>query len=325
MTAAEASRRYEAYPPETPLGYRYVFQHHWRGETVHADFRFMGTDPKLLLGWTIADEIPGQIKGAADDLAREKLGLKPGEDVPPEKMNRWLEELISISQSRSRDPGNFKIDWKTGNFLSRKTRDGNVVPAELRAFRKPLEGVAWLEASGVTAPFPAPGSTRQFRGILNLLDGSPVSSDARVEYGRQAPGFHEYFLRGGTMTGRLLFRSLSAADLAEKGADVPALKAAVLPAGLAEEDGTGGSLWVAIQPLDSTPYFISPRAVSRGNMPPPGVSGLPAKVRSAIPERFRYWEIKDESSSRETRKKLVEAIRTAEVKLDFPKLVGGRS
>jgi hypothetical protein len=285
----------------------------------------MGTSPKTILGWTIADEIPGQIAVSADDLAREKLGLKPGEEVPKEKVDRWLEELISISQSRSRDPGNFKIDWKTGKFLSRKTRDGAVVPAELRAFRKPLEGVAWLNANGVLAPFPSPGSTREFRGILNLLDGSPVHSDARVEYGRQARGFHEYFLRGGTMTGRLLFRSLSEADLEGKGADLPALKAAVLPPGMAEEDEPGASLWVAIQPLDPTPYFVSARAVSRGNMPPPGLSGLPAKVRAAIPERFRYWAIRDQTAAKETRAKLVDALRTAELKLDFRELVGGRS
>ncbi|MHB2025137.1 MAG: DNA adenine methylase [Elusimicrobiota bacterium] len=273
---------YDENPPEDK-SYRYVVQSHWRGKTVHADFRVESVEKDFLIGWTLADLIEGAVKEPVETLAQ--------------------------AREQSKDGSAFKIDFKTGKFKTRRTRSGNIVPAALRAFPKAKEPRVWLKVEGVTPPFPAPGATRQFRGVF-LIEDQGV-----CEYGAQKLDFHEYFL-GGRLKGRLTIRRLSREALNES--------SKVLPPGKIDESPiTSETLWVAIQPIDQTPIVLTEREVQNKWLPPYGVSALPEAVRKLIPKEFQYWKIKDRAQALKTRDDLAAAIKSGDVDIDFGKAILG--
>ena len=154
---------YNVVPPADRT-YRYVIQAHWRGRSLHHDLRIETADKESLIGWTLASQIEGVV------------------DAPVETLEAAREWSRSGKASR--------IDFKSGRF------DG-----QIPAFPKEVHPHLWLEAEGVTPPYPAPGSTPQFRGVFLIEDRG------EIEYGEQRPDMHEYFLRGKLM-GRLVFRRL---------------------------------------------------------------------------------------------------------------------
>ena len=169
--------------PNEDEKYSYVCQHHYRGKSAHVDLRAENQDKKFLIGWTIADLIPDAIKKPVETLQDAKV-----------------QDAINA---------NWKINWKTGKFKDRETRAGNVAPAQLRAFEKAPEPIEWLNVQGVTGPFPAPGATKEFRGVFSIID------KGRIEYGGQKLDFHEYILSGGKLNGRLTIRRLPRETFAE--------------------------------------------------------------------------------------------------------------
>jgi len=274
---------FDANPPEDE-SYRYVIQHHWRGRTVHADFRVESLDKDFLIGWTLADLIEGAV------------------DTPVES----LEDARKLSQ----DSSAFKIDFKSGQFKDRRTRAGNIAPAEIRAFPKAKEPHVWLEVEGVTPPFPAPGATRQFRGVF-LIEDAGIA-----EYGSQKLDVHEYFLHG-RLKGRLVIRRLARQALQEA--------SKVLPPGKVDEAlVTTTTLWVAIKPIDQTPIVLTDREVEKKWIPPFGISALPQAVRKLIPPKLQYWEIEDRTEALQARDALVAAIKTGELKIDFNETLLGQ-
>ena len=48
------------YPNEGKT-YHYVIQHHYRGKSAHCDLR-LETDQDFLVGWTLLDQLEGEIK-----------------------------------------------------------------------------------------------------------------------------------------------------------------------------------------------------------------------------------------------------------------------
>lgn len=140
------------------------------------DFRIEGEKKEYLIGWTFADLIKGVIKKPVESMALAR---------------KW-----------DKTPRAWKIDLKTGKFKLRRTRAGTLVPAEIRAFEKAVEPHEWLKVEGVTPPFPAPGATKEFRGVFTIVD------KGIGEYGTQKLDFHEYFLSKGKLKGRLVTRRL---------------------------------------------------------------------------------------------------------------------
>lgn len=61
-----------------------------------------------------------------------------------------------------------------------------------------------------------------------------------------------------------------------------------------------------MQPLDQTPYVLSDEARKKQWLPPFGISALPSKMRKAVPENLRYWNMKDLRKALEARDKLSE-------------------
>lgn len=243
---------YEAYPDENRT-YGYVIQHHWRGRNVHADLRFETADKDTLIGWTLADMVANAIK----------------EPV----------ETLEAARQSSKDASAFKVDFKANRFAG--TTDAN----QLRAFPKEPMEHKWLETEGVLDPYPGPGSSPEFQGVMLIED------QGTIEYGAQKDDVHEYFPHG-RLNGRLLFRRLPTPSSSEP-------------------------LWVAMKPDDQTPLVLARSSVENQWLPPAGISALPILIREHIPKEFRYWETVRADQAQETRDRLVEAISTGGVAINF--------
>ena len=265
--------------PDEGKGSRFVFQHHYRGKSVHGDFRVETGD--YLVGWTVADQITGAIKESVTTMADAKR--------------------------ENADAGNWKMDLKTGLIKPRKIRGGTVRRGELRAFPKATEiPEAWLDVEGVTEK-PEPGevtpvgATTEFPGVFTIIE------KGTVEHGAKKATFQEYFVHGKKWADqRWMFRTLERKE-DEKGVSFIDVetgevldgweelfesleKAAVLPPGQEEEEPRTKTFWVLMQPEDQTPYVLGREAVKKGWLPPKSVSALPKSIRKHVPENLQYWK-----------------------------------
>ncbi len=257
-----SSDPYMVYPDESKT-YRYVIQTHFRGKTAHLDFRLEIN--KELIGWTLLPQIEGEIK----------------------------EPVLTLEQARKvMKEADWKIDFETGKFKKREIKSGIVRTANIRAVKKAKEPADWISVEGV-APIGTPGSTAEYPGVFLIVDKGVV------EYGTNKPFFHEYFLSGGKLKGRILLRALTQ----EAGEYSDILERGKLPE---EHEIRESFYWVAIQPLDQTPYCLSKDAVLKNWLPPSGISALPKYIRKKIPPELRYWETTDRKKALAMRKEIVE-------------------
>jgi len=149
---------------------KFVFQHHWRGRSVHGDLRFELPDQDALEGYTLAVQKEGETKEPVDTF--EKAQEEDYKDI-------------------------FKIDYKTGEPKEQK----------ILIFTKAIQPEVWLKMKGATketepgAP-PQPGATRMFPGVFNPID------TGLYEQGARKPFFREYFMDGKIFKGRYVFRKL---------------------------------------------------------------------------------------------------------------------
>lgn len=248
---------------------------------------------RFLIGFTIADQIPGKIK----------------------------EDVTTMRQARKYDAMDiWKIDWKKGVFKQRRTR-GGTRRANLYSTGKLNEPLEWLEFQGVI-PAGHPGATREHVGVMTIID------KGIVEYGSSKPYMHEYFCSEGKLKGRLVFRLLprSRGVEVEKLLDDPVgleeylkkngevidkeleqiEKDEILPEGkvIPAREKT---FYIVMQPLDQTPYVLSDNAVEKKFIPPLGFSCLPEKVRKTIPKEYQYWKARTREEAIKMRDALVEA------------------
>ena len=113
---------------------RYVVQEHFRGKSMHADFRIEGVGNKELIGWTLNTLIAGAIKKPVTTLAEVK-------------------SLKFTDYS--------KIDWDTGEFTG---------GAQILSERKPKPASPdWLEFEGVIKPDEA-GALKDSPGVIRIVD-----------------------------------------------------------------------------------------------------------------------------------------------------------
>jgi site-specific DNA-adenine methylase/ADP-ribose pyrophosphatase YjhB (NUDIX family) len=154
------------YPSEEE-SHNFVLQAHWRGRSMHLDFRLQLDD--VLEGWTVSAMQPGIIE----------------------------EPVLTLGQARKLfgNPKVWKLNLSTGSILPRRvltTVQGEprevVRPGNLRAFPKKAEIPAdWLNVEGATdkpdpgEPIPV-GATRQYPGVFVIVD------EGTVEFGCFPPG-----------------------------------------------------------------------------------------------------------------------------------------
>jgi len=287
-----AKQPLDSYPPENQV-YAYVCQHHFRGRSCHTDLRIEFEKRKRLIGWTIDDLRKGVIK-------KPILTVKDAREVPLEA---------------------FKIKWwgpEKGEWLPRKKRGAKkLVTTSLLAQPKGLHSFVWLTIpDGVTRGV---GATKKYPGVFIKRD------HGIVEYGTQKHWFHEYFFNGEVFKYRVLFRQfrfpLKKSDILyladELDCDEEEIikelletvkdKELVLPPSEPAESQRESWGWLAIKPIDQTPYVISDRAVETRFIPPYGISALPSKIRKEIPTEFRYWKKKNPKERIKIRDELVKA------------------
>lgn len=315
--------------------YNYVVQEHWRGKSVHADFRFETEDPKVLLGWTLNTQIKGAVDEPVTTLAEAKRLAKNPDDYS-------------------------KIDWKTGQFAQREREGTNeLVNAEIVSERKAPEPHPWLTIEGKTkdpvkGDPPPVGATKNYPGVFNIVD------KGTVEYGSQKVWLHEYFPKT-KMNGfdyRIFFRQLRASAIKSKsGGQLVSLSEAIeedeflkaevrrlaeaLALHLEHPDGDlillrelsktlskqereivvpaeetefkTEAVWLLIKPIDQTPYVLSNGAEDAEYIPPQGASALPAEIRRKVPAKYAFWRSSDQKKRLELRGQLREAMRRGDV------------
>lgn len=302
--------------PSEDETYQYVCQHHFRGKSVHTDFRIESLEKESLIGWTINNLIEGSIKEPITTLEQAK-------------------ELKYSEYS--------KIDWNTGEFAKRKKRGAEkLVDVELVCERKAVEPHAWLDIEGVTNPGTV-GATKQYPGVFYIVDKGDC------EYGVQKPWVHEYFPKSDQKKGgfnyRIFFRQLRVEAIQGRSDDeikesaleflnessysifnedwdlklgeILKAKEIVVPA--AETKFREEAAWLLIKPLDQTPYVLSDRAVEEKWVSPKGFSALPKEVRNKIPKEFKYWMMEEEKDRLAMRDVLANAIKEEKVKIQFEK------
>lgn len=108
--------------------------------------------------------------------------------------------------------------------------------------KKDLIPYQWLNFQGVR-------KVDEKKEVVLIID------KGTVEYGAQTKNFHEYFLNGKQVEGRVVVRLVN------------------------------GS-WLASKPKKQIPYVLS----GTDWMPPVGVSALPKAIRDRVPEEYQYWK-----------------------------------
>lgn len=312
---------YITYPPEDkPL--RCVFQHHYRGKSVHADNRIETKPGGVLIGWTLNDQIPGEITKPVETLTEAKALDKQDK---------------------------FKINWTNGQWKQRVKKGADKpVNVSIVCEKKAPEPHEWLSVEGVMKTGDV-GATANFPGVFSIL------ATGTAEYGAQKPYSHEYFFDAGKIDYKLVYRRLKLEfkedlssdfmksvvanylfdeDLEAKIAEAIANPSKVLAEidlmktcelfeaeriipvgklGLRPETGQVG--WLAIKPIDQTPYVLSDEAVSKAWMPPLGISALPRHIRASIPAQYQYWKANSRETALSQRNSLVELIKKKEISI----------
>ena len=159
-----------------------------------------------------------------------------------------------------------------------------ILPSRVYAVPKSRQPLEWLTIGDVVFEPGSVGATRFEAGVYVEL------AKLKVEWGKQDPHFHEYFVFGtpefeGTLTFRMLEGGVSRST----------------------EDltGTGEMFWTSGFAKVALPSILRSRSVETGAMPPLGQSAMPSSLMAITPREFRFWEADGEAEARKIRDALV--------------------
>jgi hypothetical protein len=155
----------------------FVFQHHFRGKSVHGDLRFERNG--FLEGFTLDDMVEKEIEEPVDSVE---------EGIRQQKTSKW------------------KIDLKTGETIT-DPRTGQ--PMKILAQHKAKQPKVWLRLRGVVKRGGI-GATKNYAGVFVILD------EGWYEPGMRKPFFWEYFIHGKRLRGRYVVRKIPTAGLVPK-------------------------------------------------------------------------------------------------------------
>jgi hypothetical protein len=258
-------------PPEDGV-YKFVAQNHYAGSVMHTDFRLGFKPDEMLLGWEIQT---AKTEDSAFPITSTKGARKA-----------------------SMDPALNLINWDTGEWAQSK----------LMTRMRPPHPWVWLDVQGKTAvPRPKdgffpPGSGLDHPGVFYIVDRG------EVEFGLQAPDFHEYFVKGEfAMNYRIVIKKVSSVSKNVVSSNLPP-----------EDEHLGEDVlfrageWVSSKEPDPRPAVLT----LNGPMPRNGFSALPKSIRTQFPSEFHYWTKEDEGAL-SLRNDLVDAISAGKVEIDF--------
>ena len=156
----------------------------------------------------------------------------------------------------------------------------------------------WLTIDKATFSKGTVGATKNLDGFMGIID------KGQVEFGVKKSYYHEYFLTGTKINGRLVFRQLPNVWRAKSiDEDAP------------PKTGKGYTVWMSFF-ADPLPYVLSPRAIKEKWYPPDGISALPKKIRNEIPAELQYWRFRGEKARR-LRDELINQIKDGQVEIEF--------
>ena len=312
--------------PKRPNELRpFVLQAHFRGKSVHLDFR--ASIDQFAEGWTIsamqegAVQVPvvtlSQAQKVAGSQETWKFDLETGLIFPRKVKTKIRGESRTVIR-----PGSLFAERKAQlipkEWLEIEGRTGwppdwpktvltfwdswpEEVKRELRSegFTPEWAEQALREGSWDVQDIPV-GATRAFPGVLVIMDQGTLTLGARKPY------FFEYFPHERKLLpGRIVFRLVARVKSATYAALLKEQGALVLEPGVEEETPRTAGYWVYSTP-DPLPYVLSDEALDKGWLPPKGVAALPYDVMKAAPPEMRYWEMGNEDERKEAREKMIE-------------------
>jgi len=281
--------------PDENKEWKYVTQFHVRGLSVHADFRCQVSKSQLI-GWTwnLGKSLTKPMLRRVSQKIREEAGIT-AEDL--KKTNKELsEKLNSTAEGRKlRKTLSKKVEELDLSLVKKMLDELWKEDAEpkladpnkkiLTQIKHPMS-VSWLDYEDAI-PAGAVGATSELGGRLVIMD------KGRCQFGAQKSYFHEYFLNGERVKNRrMIIRRIAT----RPGWEIKQTFA-----------------WMTFfSKPEEVPYTLSSRAVTRGWMPPKGISAIPQAVRTQIPKNRQYWRAKN---AKEIRNELVKDIKKKDVTL----------
>lgn len=289
---------YVIYPEESKK-WKYVVQFHIRGLSVHADFR-AEINERQLIGWTLnlGKSLIKPLLRRVSDETLSAVGLTKGQlkDMEISELSAKLrstkegKELIGKLSQKTQDLPYGELEKIANEIWEEEAKPILENPnMKILTEKKAPEPHEWLNYRG-EIPAGAVGATAELEGVFIIMDKGDV------QFGAQKPWFHEYFLKGERMSGKMVVRQL------------PTRK---------EWQTKQSFAWLTFftKPGDM-PYVISRRAIQQDWMPPQGISSLPREIRDQIPEDRQYWRAKN---AKEIRDELVKEIGGKKVALKLAK------
>ena len=163
---------------------------------------------------------------------------------------------------------------------------------------KMLEPINWLTIDKASFPAGTVGATKNKMGFMGIID------NGTVEFGATKSYYHEYFLKGTKISGKLVIRQLpNVWKKISADSDEPS------------KTGEGYTVWMSFF-ADPDPYVLSKRAVKEKWYPPKNISALPKTIRKQIPENYRYWEEDNQIKAHKMRDELVSNIKNLSIKYE---------
>ena len=312
--------------PERPNELRpFVLQAHFRGKSVHLDFRTVIDE--FAEGWTISAMQEGSIEAPvvtlrqAQEVASSqetwkfdletglifprkvktkvkgepRIVIRPGSLFAERKAQLIPKEWLEIEGRTGWPP-----DWPK-TVLTYWDAWPEHVKRELRSegFTPEWAEQALREKSWDVQEIPV-GATRAFPGVLVVMDRGTLTLGARKPY------FFEYFPHERKLLPeRIVFRLVARVKSATYAALLKEQGALILEPGVEEEAPRTAGYWVYSTP-DPLPYVLSEEAMDKGWLPPRGVAALPYELIRSAPRDMRYWEIEDDEEREAARERLAE-------------------
>ena len=267
--APPPSDPYLVYPDEGKQ-WKYVIQFHLRGLSAHGDLRIQIGDNQLV-GWTLdmgKSLLKPMLRHVKDDTLKAAGISRADLELPPVDLSAKLDTVegkklkVELSQKTQ------KLSMPQLKTLCEdlwKTEVEPILNDPLRKIYSQPKGSmssGWLTMEG-EVPAGQVGATSELEGQFIIMD------TGTVEYGAQKSYFHEYWLHGKRVDGRVVVRRLPTR---------------------AEWNTKESFAWLTFfTKKGEKPYAISSRAVNQKWYPPKGVSALPKYVRIQLPAEYQYW------------------------------------
>ena len=317
------------YPPDPNKPKEFVLQNHFRGRTVHLDFRAARTKSEAE-GWTIIHERPGlppvpdfaTAKTVSSQQQWFKISLKTGNI-----MNRRVVTTIRGQRRTIERPGALRAEMKAeeipGQWLRIQGRTAlpplwpETILKNWKDFlsitRNTLRQEGWslarckeITASRAWKVWKKSRDEKDLEPIKNLLpeklSSTPpvggtqawtgvfyILDHGTITYGIRRPWAVEYFFED-----TKLFQGRFLFRLVEHAAK----SEVVLPVGEKEVRPRSGTYWILMTPTEPgqlvQPYILGSSAAEKNIILPYGVAALPQDFQKAIPDEYKYWHVKDE-------------------------------